>query len=287
MKEKTKKNKQEKLEEMINEERYWRRDWNEELLERKEHLEKLIKNKSLSISRAPEGCLRVKPARKSFQYYRVDDPKNPNGMYLPQKEITLARKLAQKSYDQKIIRAATKELKIVNDYLSFQNEHQLSGIYYSLAEGRRELVKPISLTDEQYIGWWKSVKYESYEIEDNEEFFFTESGIRVRSKSELIIGNALERYGIPYRYEFPLILWDNSNVRPDFYCLNVRERREKVWEHFGMMDDPDYANKNVRKISNYEMSGYHADSNFIMTFETSKVPICSKIIDEKIEAYLL
>ncbi len=272
---------------MLREERYWRKDWKEDLLERKVHLEKLITVKELAVNKAPEGCLRVAPIKKSFQYYKIVDPQNPNGDYLPKKEIALARKLAQKSYDKKIMSAAINELEIIDNYLAFLNKYQLSDLYNKLAPGRKQLVKPISLTDEQYIEWWKSVEYEPYEIEENDDFFYTESGIRVRSKAELMIGNALERRGIPYRYEFPLKLWDNSNVRPDFYCLNVRERIEKVWEHFGMMDDCGYANRNVRNISDYEMSGFHSDSNFIMTFETSLVPISSRIIEEKIEAYIL
>ncbi len=247
----------------------------------------LIAAKELAISKAPEGFVRVVPARKSFQYYMVSDPNNSNGVYLPKKEIVLARRLAQKGYDLNVRRTARKELELINDYIDFLSKHQLSDLYNKLAAGRKELVKPISLTDEQYIEWWKSVEYEPYEIEETDDFFYTESGIRVRSKAELMIGNALERHGIPYRYEFPLKLWDNSNVRPDFYCLNVRERIEKVWEHFGKMDDYGYANRNVRKISDYEMSGFHSDSNFIMTFETSLVPISSKIIEEKIKAYLM
>ena len=51
--------------------------------------------------------------------------------------------------------------------------------------------------------------------------FYSNSGVRVRSKSELIIANMLEKYGIPYRYEYPLLLNGNDLVRPDFLCLNI------------------------------------------------------------------
>ena len=64
--------------------------------------------------------------------------------------------------------------------------------------------------------------------------FYSNNGVRVRSKSELIIANLLEQYDVPYKYEMPLSLDENGIVRPDFIALNVRLRSEYVWEHLGM-----------------------------------------------------
>ena len=97
----------------------------------------------------------------------------------------------------------------------------------------------------------------------------------------------LEKQGIPYKYEQALSLGRFGSVRPDFTCLNVRTRTEYIWEHFGMMDDEDYSNKNISKINAYEDNGFHAGNNLIMTFETSKYPINSSIIKTMIQTYLL
>ena len=121
---------------------------------------------------------------------------------------------------------------------------------------------------------------------ENDTGFYTECGIRVRSKSELLIANMLEQKGIPYRYEFPLYLKKTGNVRPDFLCLNIRTRKEFIWEHFGMMDNIAYANKNISKVQNYEQNGFFPGKNFIMTFETSQCPISSKVIRMTINEYL-
>ena len=63
----------------------------------------------------------------------------------------------------------------------------------------------------------------------------------------------------------------------------------ELWKTYldGMMDDPEYANKNIKKISIYEQNGYHAGNNMILTFESSQVPLSSNIIKDKIEQYLL
>ena len=273
-------------EDRIKEDRYWRKDILSELYERKNYLESLISEKEDALQDVPEGQIRIVSVKKSFQYY-YKNPSSPKEVYLPKSEIDLAKKLAQKSYNKKIRTKAENELHILEKYIDHLEAYQLFDIYTRYSDGRKELVMPISLTDEQYIQWWKSVQYDHYVIEDKDNYFFTNGGIRVRSKSELMIGNALERFGVPYRYEFPLVLWNNDNVRPDFYCLNVRERVAKVWEHFGKMDDPGYANKNVKKIMDYEQTGFSQGRNFIMTFETSKVALSSKLIDEIIKLYLI
>ena len=76
-------------------------------------------------------------------------------------------------------------------------------------------------------------------------------------------------------------------VYPDFYCLNVRKRREIVYEHFGMMDDPEYANNAVKKIEEYQRNGYWLGKNFIATFESSRKSINTLEIEELAKQYLL
>ena len=54
-----------------------------------------------------------------------------------------------------------------------------------------------------------------------------------------------------------------------------------------MMDDEEYANKNILKISFYEENGYFPGANLITTFETSKIPINPANIKNMIRQYLL
>ena len=65
---------------------------------------------------------------------------------------------------------------------------------------------------------------------------------------------------MPYRYEFPIKLKSESGTGrkvsevtfyPDFLCLNLRTREEFCWEHFGLMDDEEYANNAAGKINHY------------------------------------
>ncbi len=119
------------------------------------------------------------------------------------------------------------------------------------------MVVPVYETDEQFINQWNIAKYQKKPFFDGEPELYTSKGERVRSKSETIIADLLAREGVPYRYEYPVKLrvpWVVSGMQtitqlhPDSMVLNVRTREVYYWEHFGMMDDPDYLKKNLKKI---------------------------------------
>ena len=124
------------------------------------------------------------------------------------------------------------------------------------------------------------------------EGFGTERGDYVRSKSEVFIANALYKKHIPYTYEPALSVTSHMNgqlrvVYPDFLVLNVRTRREYYYEHFGKMDDPEYAADNIGKLADYALSGYYLGGQLIASFETRSQPLKPSEVNRIIEHYLL
>ena len=117
--------------------------------------------------------------------------------------------------------------------------------------------------------------------------FYTDKGERVRSKSEVLIANELYRHGIPYRYEYPVFNNGVIMAAPDFNCLNVRLRKEYYWEHLGMMGKEEYANRNTAKIEKYTLAKDFDETSLILTFETDRHPLNTKIIEQKIGTYLI
>ena len=112
-------------------------------------------------------------------------------------------------------------------------------------------------------------------------------GERVRSKSEVIIADMLSKEGIPYRYEYPLYIKGFGKIYPDFTVLNIKKREELLWEHFGMMDDAEYAEAAIRKIATYEQNGIYPGEKLILTYETRKNPINQRVINGLIEHFLV
>ena len=177
------------------------------------------------------------------------------------------------------------ELEAIHKYLTVYPKICPENIYGDLHIERQKLVIPIMETDEQFVENWRNVQYQGKEFYDNIAEFYTATGERVRSKSEMIIADSLSRQGIPYRYECPLYLKGWGKVYPDFTVLNVKERKEIYWEHLGMMDDTAYVEKIVQKIALYEKNEIFQGERLIVTYETRNNPINQKHILNMIQHY--
>ena len=256
------------------------------LKEREKYLRGLKSEKEKELKAAPEGLLRVCNSRNRIQYYHRTNPKDFNGVYIKEKNIHLAKGLAQKDYNQKILRVIEKELECIKKYFANYPERNVEQVFECLHKERQRLINPIRETDEQYIQNWRNVKYDGRGFAEDVPEFYTSRGERVRSKSEWIIAELLEKEGIPYRYECPVCLKGFGKVYPDFTVLNVRTRREIYWEHMGMMDNPVYAEKAVNKIHTYEQNGIFQGEDLLITYETSKSSLNQKGIVRMIQRYL-
>ena len=117
------------------------------------------------------------------------------------------------------------------------------------------------------------------------EGFFPE--VQGMIKSEIMIADALFHAKVPYRYEFPVRIKGRGIFHPDFLCLNRRTGKEVVWEHFGLMDNPEYAANALEKIALYAQNGFVLGSGFIYTMETSVRPLSSRLVKQLIEAHFL
>ena len=254
--------------------------------DRANYLGRLKAEKEKALKNSPDGCLRISAGGGRVQYYQRNKAKDFNGKYIPEKNKRLAQRLAQKDYDQKILASAEKELEAIKKYNAYCPPITVEKVYESLHEERQKLITPIMETDEQFIRKWESKEYQGKEFDETMSELYTAKGERVRSKSEVIIADILNQEGIPYLYERPLYLKGWGNVYPDFTVLNVRERKELYYEHFGMMDDPNYVEKALQKIALYQQNGIFPGKNLILTYETKKMPINSKTVRLMVEEYM-
>lgn len=261
----------------------------EELLKEEQELNKLIDLIIANIRTAPEGFLRISQNRGIPQYYyRTKDTDGiyKNGEYIKKDNIKLAYELAQRDYDQKILKAAKSRLNLVKQMLSAYSINDFLSIYEKQNIHRQKLINTRGLSDEQYIRIWLEFKYTGKSFADGMAEISTDKGERVRSKSEKIIADMLNRKGIPYRYECPVTLQGKGAVYPDFTVLNIRKRTEIYWEHFGMMDNNEYCENALSKVNSYIKSGIIPGKNLIITYETSKHPLETVIIDKIVNVFL-
>lgn len=258
----------------------------EELRVRQKELQKIKDEKEKALECAPPGHLRINASQGNTHYYHRTEPKDLSGKYIRKRDMEFIRALAQKEYDQKVLRSVDNELKGIEAYLRKASQISPEEIFEELHQEKKKLVVPIRISTEEYIRRWQNVKYESKGFEEDAVEIYTAKGERVRSKSEVIIADMLEREGIPYRYEYPLRLKGWGVVYPDFTLLHKKTRKEIYWEHLGMMDNPEYAENAIQKIALYEQNGIYPGEGLLLTYETRKTPINRKLVFRMIERYL-
>jgi len=218
------------------------------------------------------------------QYYIISANDAPNGTYLPRKDIRKAVAIAQRDYNKIAASIIKKQITAIDKFLDAYHPNAIDDAYTKLHPGRRALVTPVREPNEDFIAAWLLHPYTGKPFEINAPKYYTSTGVRVRSKSEVIIADALSRSGIPYRYEYPTSIKGWGMLYPDFTRLDIRTREEIIWEHFGLMNDPDYVENAVQKIAHYAASGYTIGKNFIATFESSNTPLSVKQVQECIKA---
>lgn len=247
-----------------------------------------------SQNNQPAGHLRIaQKGVKRYYFYHYTSPDDFNGKYIPKNQIEFAKALAQKDYNLKLIKQLEKEILALKEYhTQSKNGTAIQGLYNKLCPARQTLVTPALLTDEQYLSQWKNITWQGLPFSPEAPRYDTANGEKVRSKSEVIIADSLARQGIAYRYEFPLRLRqtkrdsENATIYPDFLCLNLRTRTEFYWEHFGLMDDPEYATKSARKLRLYAENNIFIGRNLIITMETQEEPLNTRMIEKNILEFL-
>lgn len=252
------------------------------LKEELKQLQNIIKEANKRLQNVPNGRLRVSNKKTHREYYYIENENNrkENGRYIKSKEIDLARKIAQRDYDSALVRCLSERKNSIEKFLKKYTHNSVNTVYDSTNVYRKELLETIYISDEEYIRQWEMVEYEGKAIHEDMQYFITEKGEKVRSKSEKIIADKLYMMGIPYRYEYPLILNDNIMVYPDFTILKMPERKEVYLEHFGMMDDINYVDTALFKMNSYEKNGIYLGVNLFITYETGRKPLNTKNLNE-------
>ncbi len=256
-----------------------------ELLENEEEKLQKIRDKiAKNLDDTPKGSLRLGKSQGCVQYYYCDEE---NRIYIPKTEMDTVRKLAQKTYDEKVLKCVDKRLNQFKRILKDYEDDEIEKLYLREHPERRKLVIPIESTRQQKLEKWMSEPYTGLGFQEDSSVILSNNGLRVRSKSEKIMADYFDSKGIQYKYECPLELSSYGIIYPDFTFLSPHTGEIIYWEHEGMMDKPEYARTAVKKIELYEKSGIYPGENLILTFETSVSAINMNLIKELTEKYLL
>lgn len=243
------------------------------LLRKKQELQGMLRT-------MPEGRIHIYKNGPHFKWYMSSEfSKGGKKLYLPKSDRQTARQLALKETILSQLQYIENQLKAIADFINhYPTEEKwlpprvlsdtMLADYLNLSATRKSQLNEAWMAED----YEKSTEYpESLNVK-------TKAGIYVRSKSEKIIADVLFDNKIPFRYEQALLLGD-IKIFPDFTILTPGSADQiKIWEHFGMMDSPSYANNVKNKLGAYFDAAFIPGYNLITTFESRKTPLDSDYV---------
>ena len=257
------------------------------LINQLKELESLIAKGNRNITKlkdVPDFRVNISKSHGNTQYYMVDR-KTGKKQYAGKKQLRLVSKIIQKDYEVAAINILEMQKTKLEHIINTYDIETINKLYENMPEAKKKLIIPIIETDEMYIQRWLEEHPGDQNPFPSEGKYYISQGVYVRSKSEKIIADMLDKYSVPYRYEPMLELDTRHTVYPDFVILNVKERKTIYWEHLGMLDDVDYARKNFEKIAIYEANGYNVGDNLLISMESEEKPFDAKSVENKIKKY--
>ena len=113
------------------------------------------------------------------------------------------------------------------------------------------------------VAYWNQEVPCSNRIECNTEYY-DDYGFNVRSRGEMIVGNALKSLGLEAKYEPLVDLKGFKKKSPDYsFPVHIIDRCFFV-EFMGMADDEEYVNENAEKMRIYMRNGILPNRDLIL-----------------------
>ena len=253
-----------------------------ELTNAKEKTNQILKTVNESMKHLKNDDAKIKVLSKGKKitcYIKETEDDGIYGRYLPVAQRDRAINIVKNEYYTKLKQALEKRIKTIDKTIKTINQTDPIEIYRKIGKGKQRLVESVEMSDEDYRAEWENEKFEGKPFEENAPEIYTDRGERVRSKSEKIIADKLYRENISYRYEYPIEIPYVGTIYPDFTILDEVNRRNIIFEHFGLMNDESYANNAIFKLQTYAREGYTLGDNLFVTMETSERPLDSRMVD--------
>lgn len=253
--------------------------YQQKMLRRKALIENQILELEEEIKKLPVGDLHWRRNGKYVKWYKHYGGRSE---YISKNHKELIQQMAIKKYKTELIKELQTEKLAIDTYMMCRGKKDKTSA--ELLKEDSVLRKYLSPYFEEDNEIWMKEKFESNMSHPEHLIHKTVAGINVRSKSESLIVSALYLQHIPFRYECALRLGEVI-MFPDFTIKHPFTNKIYYWEHFGMMDNPDYVRMACKKIQIYSENGIIPSVNLIMTYETQSNPLDYDMLDNLIQFY--
>ncbi|MGX8774077.1 MAG: hypothetical protein ACSW8G_03355 [Bacillota bacterium] len=250
----------------------------EEMLSYYDNLTKMYKS---MLSNSPPGSLISQKNRDKEQFLRLY---SENGRRIRQginRDEEMIRALARKEFARKSLQVLEPNVQVLQQALADVKPFNPDEILRSMGKGyvslpekyffdRNQLAIDLKMDDEikariERHRDWGNRPYEQSDFMTEFKRHTTSRGLKVRSKSEALICECCYKFNLPFRYEQVHLIGDKL-IAPDL-TFEDYWRDFFFWEHLGMMDNPEYAERNFKKLERYYDAGLVPGDNLILSFD--------------------
>lgn len=172
----------------------------------------------------------------------------------------------------------------------------------NLKEEKENCIKILSKLESEWLARYncpcETIKIDHYGDTENKRFFdslkerqnsmefksgISYRGLPYRSKLESDFARIMDDYGIPYKYEPEILLFDGERKCPDFIIYLPWLDLLILIEIFGKCDDVGYLKRNNGKHLAYIFSGWLPGHNMLSFYYGDKTSYIPEMIMEEIE----
>lgn len=227
---------------------------------------KLVKCMNI-IKTAPAGRLTLRKNVNGHRRYYITMPGERKAKYAGGKMMVTIYKIKQRRKAEIMLNIIINNIKV--------REYVLENYRDCSDAAMDEILSPAYRTDDeltekvfQQTGISRKVHQSENPYKPEELRHVTSFNLRVRSKGELILAEALQASGLEFYYEKRLELYDEDGnikvVYPDFTIV-FPSGFIIYWEHKGRLDDRNYMLRDIEKTQLYYDNGIFEPHNLIVT----------------------
>jgi len=250
-------------------------------------LQQLIQRLECELGQMPEGKISRKFINNKqylYHYYKTLDG-SYHQKFMGKSDSCLAEKLKRKVFLLKSLPTLKRNYNALNmcaiRYKPYFSSDVVNGLILPLE-------KQIDCCFEKndIIKAWLAEDFERNELFPDALIHTSAGGLKVRSKSEAIIAGLLENKEIPFRYEAKLEI-GGKNYYPDFTILKPKDGKILYWEHFGMVQNPNYNQSMEQKLTVFLRNGLIPWENYVATYDSHNGSINASLIQSIIHAFII
>ena len=250
---------------------------------------KIIEKYQDELKGMPEGNISRKVINGKQYFYHCTKAKEKNSPYkqkiLAKNQNDLTSSLIRKQFIIRSLKCLHNNIRVLKIFAEKYKPYYATNIANNMVIDFQKSSHCFPNKASKFNAWLME-SYEKNMLYPERLIHITACGLKVRSKSEVIIAGLLETNDIPFRYEAQLLI-GGQIYYPDFTIMKPKDGQIIYWEHFGMINKSSYNTSMELKLNEFRRRGLIPWDHYIASYDNDNGSINVLTIQNIIKAFIL